>query len=221
MGETSLRRCFVIFAMVGVLALVRCGGTSPGGADAGGGPPPVDGGVSEPNEPPNSPVDAGEDAPDAGSGSSGDGGETPEDDAGTPDAGTPDAGTDDGGEPTDGGDDAPDAATDAGEPDAGEPMDGGGGSRLDCTFNSDCPAAERCECDESTGCMCLTGPRGTGRAGYDPCVTGNDCESALCVEGRGGSYYCSGECVSNADCGPQLPRCASIAFLGRVCIREP
>ncbi|WP_143195196.1 hypothetical protein [Archangium sp. Cb G35] len=101
--------------------------------------------------------------------------------------------------------------------DAGSP---GGGSGLECTFNSDCPLDERCECDEETGCQCLTGARGTGRAGVDPCVSGNDCESALCVEGWN-SYYCSGPCRVDTDCGPRLPVCSYIFFLGDACVRDP
>ena len=136
-------------------------------------------------------------------------------DGGTPDAST-DAGTEDGG--------APDASTDAGTEDGGscipDPETPVGGSRLECTFNSDCPCDERCECDESVGCQCLTGTRGTGRAGIDTCSNGNDCESSLCAEGWSGDY-CSGPCESSMECGPRLPVCASIAFIGRICIRHP
>ena len=163
-GEVLLRRWVVFFAVVGVVALARCGGSSSRGHDAG----PV-------------------------------GNQT--------DGGAPDASVD-AGAPTDGGDTVPDA---------GVP---GGGSRSACTFNSDCPADERCECDESEGCLCLTGPRGTGRSGVDACVSGNDCESSLCVEGWGGDF-CSGPCTSATDCGPRLPLCASIAFIGDICIRQP
>ncbi len=93
-------------------------------------------------------------------------------------------------------------------------------SGLDCTFNSDCPLAERCECADFA-CTCQIGQRGTGVAGVDPCIDGNDCESSLCVEGNGGIYFCSGECTSAAQCGPNLPLCANIAFIGQVCIRDP
>lgn len=97
--------------------------------------------------------------------------------------------------------------------------DAGTSSNLACSFNDDCPAAERCECDEATGCFCRLGARGTGVNGVDTCEDGNDCASAVCVEGNG-AYYCSGECVDGDDCGPQLPVCADIAFVGRICIRE-
>jgi hypothetical protein len=105
--------------------------------------------------------------------------------------------------------------------DAAVTTDAGPGSGSPCTFNVDCPAAERCECDEATGCACHPGTRGTGVNGVDTCVTGNDCETALCVEGNGGPFYCSGECSSSAQCASHLPVCSSIAFVGRVCIRSP
>jgi hypothetical protein len=89
----------------------------------------------------------------------------------------------------------------------------------ECIFNRDCPAAERCECDEATGCFCAPGARGSGLAGFDACDDGDDCASALCVEGTAGLFYCSGECRDESDCGPMLPLCMDIAFLGRVCVR--
>ncbi|MFY0584093.1 hypothetical protein ACN28S_66060 [Cystobacter fuscus] len=188
-----MRRLSVFFAVMGVVALVRCGGSSSRGHDAGPVGNQMDGGA------PDASVDGG-DVADAGGGTEGDGG-------------SPDASVD-AGEPVDAG-----APTDGGDtvPDAGVP---GGGSRSACTFNSDCPADERCECDESEGCLCLTGPRGTGRSGVDACVSGNDCESSLCAEGWGG-FFCSGPCASNSDCGPQLPLCAYITFIGDMCIRQP
>jgi hypothetical protein len=51
-------------------------------------------------------------------------------------------------------------------------------------------------------------------------VDGNDCATALCVEGNG-AFYCSGPCGSPSDCGPHLPLCSNIAFLGPVCVRQP
>ena len=89
-----------------------------------------------------------------------------------------------------------------------------------CTFNEDCIAEERCECDIEEGCFCRLGPRGTGQSGVDTCDDGNDCETALCVEGHDDLYYCSGPCEDEDDCGPALPVCADIAFVGRICIRE-
>ncbi|MGI5865309.1 MAG: hypothetical protein ACOX6T_25090 [Myxococcales bacterium] len=107
--------------------------------------------------------------------------------------------------------------------DAGADSDAGSGeSTFDpCSFNSDCIPSERCECDESTGCLCVIGARGTGVNGVDQCNDGNDCESAVCLEGPGDVLYCSGPCVTADDCGPQLPICADIAFVGRICIRDP
>ena len=88
-----------------------------------------------------------------------------------------------------------------------------------CTFNRDCPADQRCGCTEAEGCACEDGVRGTGVNGVDTCTDGNDCASSLCVEGAD-AYYCSDVCTTDADCGPALPVCADIAFVGRVCIRE-
>ena len=74
-------------------------------------------------------------------------------------------------------------------------------------------------CTEADGCGCEDGARGTGSNGVDTCADGNDCASSLCVEGAD-AFYCSDVCSTNEDCGPSLPVCTDIAFLGRVCIRE-
>jgi hypothetical protein len=87
-----------------------------------------------------------------------------------------------------------------------------------CTFNADCQTALRCGCLDGT-CLCEAGARGTGLNGVDVCVDGNDCATALCVEGNDG-FACSGPCIDATDCGPALPVCADIAFLGPVCIRD-
>jgi hypothetical protein len=114
---------------------------------------------------------------------------------------------------------APDASSipaDASAPaaDAALPPDAG----LPCTFNSDCPPNERC--DELAGFLCTAGPRGTGQNGVDPCGNSNDCDTALCVEGwPAGTYYCSGPCSGDAGCGPKLPRCIYVSFLGDICAR--
>ena len=99
----------------------------------------------------------------------------------------------------------------------------GGGSGKACAFNRECPSAERCECSESAGCVCKTGPRGTGKNGVDTCKDGNDCESSLCVEGpaSGTAFYCSDECTTAAQCKGALPVCADIALVGRICVRTP
>ncbi len=98
---------------------------------------------------------------------------------------------------------------------------GEGGPGADCTFNRDCIAAARCACDESTGCFCEAGARGTGQNGIDPCTSGNDCTSSLCVEGPDGGSFCSDECGSAADCTGALPKCSNIDFIGMICIRNP
>lgn len=88
-----------------------------------------------------------------------------------------------------------------------------------CSFNRECLASERCECSESNGCRCATGPRGAGALGAS-CTNGNDCASSLCVEGPMG-FVCSDECSSNAQCSGVLPRCVSVATLGMICARLP
>ena len=110
----------------------------------------------------------------------------------------------------------------ASNPDAGEPMPEGNGDAApqECSFNKECPSDQRCECDENTGCFCMQGARGTGKNGVDTCTTGNDCESSVCVEGQGDTYYCSDECQTNADCGAALPQCLDVAFVGRICVRQ-
>lgn len=87
-----------------------------------------------------------------------------------------------------------------------------------CTFNADCPRDQRCSCTDGD-CACADGERGTGENGVDTCETGDDCASSLCVEGAD-DFYCSDACVDASDCGPALPVCEDIAFLGRICIRE-
>lgn len=125
---------------------------------------------------------------------------------------------------------APDAGADAaGDASADAPRDasvrdgnGPGEAGAVCSFNYDCQSALRCECDETTGCECKAGVRGTGQNGVDPCVDGNGCVSAVCVEGPPDSgFFCSDECDSSADCTGKLPVCSTIAFVGRICIRQP
>jgi hypothetical protein len=121
--------------------------------------------------------------------------------------------------PEDAGVDAPaDAPRDANVRDANGP----GAVDALCSFNYDCQAALRCECSEDTGCACKTGARGTGRNGITSCTSGNDCASAVCVEGPPGTgSFCSDECGSSADCVGPLPVCQSVTFVGTICIRTP
>jgi hypothetical protein len=111
-------------------------------------------------------------------------------------------------------------AGDGGWPDGG--ADGGQSSLAACTFNADCIAQERCECELSSGCACRLGARGTGLQGVDGCTDGNDCATSLCVEGHpDDTYFCSGPCAGDADCGPNLPRCIFIGYLdARICVRS-
>ena len=129
--------------------------------------------------------------------------------------------------PAAGDDDA--AVVDALAPDASDAASGadanGPGNPGDiCSFNADCAAALRCECNESTGCACQPGVRGTGRNGIDPCPGDNgsdDCASALCIEGPDGTgNFCSDQCTTDADCTGMLPQCMDIALVGRVCVRK-
>ena len=115
------------------------------------------------------------------------------------------------------------AGRDAGMPDAAVAAvrTGDGGPGAVCTFNADCQATARCECSESAGCACQAGVRGTGRNGVDTCATGNDCASALCVEGPGSLYYCSDACLSDSGCTGALPMCLDISLIGQVCVRAP
>jgi hypothetical protein len=87
-----------------------------------------------------------------------------------------------------------------------------------CSFNADCGEGLRCACDGT--CACEVGARGTGRLNAS-CTTGNDCASSVCLEGPPPTTLCTEACVDDGDCGGDLPICADIAFVGRVCIREP
>jgi len=118
----------------------------------------------------------------------------------------------------DGGTDA-DAAKDA---KAVRDANGPGEAGADCVFNHDCQLALRCGACDAGYCYCEPGARGTGRNGIDQCDAGEQCASALCVEGSGdsGVSYCSDECESNGDCTGMLPKCLSIPFFGDFCARD-
>lgn len=91
-----------------------------------------------------------------------------------------------------------------------------------CSFNRDCSADHRCECDEVNGCSCQPGMRGTGRGGVDACTDSNDCASAVCVEGPPDmGFFCSNECMEAGDCMGMLPECVDVALVGRICVRTP
>lgn len=89
-----------------------------------------------------------------------------------------------------------------------------------CSFNVDCPSDQRCECSDDTGCACAIGARGTAKAG-EPCQTGDDCTSALCLQGPNNAYVCSDQCTQASDCPPNLPLCQNISFVGQICTRQP
>ena len=104
----------------------------------------------------------------------------------------------------------------------GKDANGPGEAGAECGFNRDCQAALRCECDESTGCACKVGARGTGQNGIDACDSGNQCASSLCVEGpTNGESICSDECTDDNDCGGKLPKCISaFGIPAPFCARE-
>lgn len=104
-----------------------------------------------------------------------------------------------------------DAAPDVPPRDAGPPAA--------CSFNRDCPADQRCACANGD-CACAVGARGAGRPG-DPCASGDDCASSVCLDGPAGTL-CSDACESPRDCPPTLPRCISVGGLGSaICVRDP
>jgi hypothetical protein len=113
-----------------------------------------------------------------------------------------------------------DAAKDA-KPDGPKPqVDGPGEAGTPCSFNRECQIALRC--DEDTGYSCAPGTRGTGQNGVDTCDSGNQCASAVCVEGPPDSgFFCSDECTTVNDCTGALPQCTNIAFVGQICTRTP
>lgn len=85
-----------------------------------------------------------------------------------------------------------------------------------CFSNDDCPAGTRCHAASEQSIYCEPGPRGTGPAG-SVCTGENDCASALCVEGSGGTMRCSTICDEPEDCPDELPRC--LGGIG-ICARE-
>jgi hypothetical protein len=115
-----------------------------------------------------------------------------------------------------------DAGSEGGAEDASIVIDGPGADGAMCSFNRDCHAALRCECDVSAGCACKVGARGTGRNGVDACTSGNACASSVCVEGPpDAGSFCSDECATSSQCAGVLPLCSDVAFVGRICIRTP
>lgn len=134
-------------------------------------------------------------------------------DAGTP---TPTGDDDDDFEPSD-----DDDTTDM---DAGKKVDvrdanGPGGDGATCVFNWDCQLKLRCECDGE--CACNPGKRGARKPGGG-CEGGNDCVSAVCLDGpNNNELLCSDACKVPADCPTILPRCEKVALVGRICVREP
>lgn len=112
------------------------------------------------------------------------------------------------------------ASSEGGAQDASTVVDGPGTDGTACSFNRDCHATLRCECDVTAGCACKPGARGTGKNGIDACTSGNACASSVCVEGPpDAGSFCSDECLTSSQCTGMLPLCSDIAFVGRICIR--
>ena len=82
-----------------------------------------------------------------------------------------------------------------------------------CSFNDDCDLTQRGACSGGD-CACEVGPRGTGVSGVTACADGNDCASAVCLEGPGDDLVCSSACDDPTDCPPALPRCLTVPFVG-------
>ncbi len=86
----------------------------------------------------------------------------------------------------------------------------------ECFSNLDCPdLATRCEnvgSETDPVACCVTGPRGTGQAGQ-PCLSENDCASAVCIE-HNGQQVCSTSCNGPEDCPEGMKNCILVAFSG-------
>ena len=89
-----------------------------------------------------------------------------------------------------------------------------------CFANNDCQADARCQnvgSEEAPLPCCVQGERGSADVG-EYCDTSDGqltCASSLCIgEEQATSGYCSGECLSDADCPETMPRCISVAFSG-------
>ena len=120
--------------------------------------------------------------------------------------------------PKDAGGDAAITITDAKAPrDANGPGEAG----TECAFNRECQLALRCH-DNGVSFTCSTGTRGTGRLGIDPCDSGDQCASSVCLEGPDGGDFCSDECADPSECAGVLPRCIAVSFFpAKICVRQP
>jgi hypothetical protein len=115
-----------------------------------------------------------------------------------------------------------DAGADAPRDSAAKDANGPGEAGATCSFNRDCQLALRCQCDNVNGCACAPGARGTGQNAVDACDSGDQCASAVCVEGPpDAGFFCTDECGSAADCIAPLPQCTNVAFVGQICVRTP
>ena len=101
-----------------------------------------------------------------------------------------------------------------------EPIDSCEAAGLQACFGSpDCPEDARCENVGSealpTPC-CVAGERGTRRVGElcDPEEGQQQCTSGLCIaeEESEGQARCSGACLEDSECPPEIPRCVLLPF---------
>jgi hypothetical protein len=90
--------------------------------------------------------------------------------------------------------------------------------RRGCARNGDCAAPDVCEpslnyASDQLDFICAQ-TSSTGVAGTT-CVTGNDCQSLLCVAGGGpmGRAVCTAPCQTNADCPATASVCTDLVWL--------
>ncbi len=84
-----------------------------------------------------------------------------------------------------------------------------------CFSNDDCPEGTRCHAASEKEVYCEPGARGTVAPG-GMCTDGDDCDSALCVDGTD-TMRCSRTCTDSNQCPVELPRC--LGGIG-ICARE-
>jgi len=82
-----------------------------------------------------------------------------------------------------------------------------------CCTDTNCSASEQaCVVDPAGGFACGA-PSAVGLAYFDPCMTGADCASGLCVD-VGGVTRCVTSCCSSSDCAPALDPMGMLASVG-------
>jgi hypothetical protein len=92
------------------------------------------------------------------------------------------------------------------------PCKPGGGDDCSCLYNADCSPGFRCGDVDFGTCEC--GKRGTGKLNA-PCTSGNDCETAICLDAKDGKTFCTEPCDPGGEttiCGGLFSVCNG--FLG-------